>query len=582
MKRVKIILILILMSISISLLIYSFAYTTTTHTGGDSNYLMVSEIMFGLTDSVESINLEQQTPTLDKFGILNQSFSFSIINTSDKDLPYTVRLIDNGVISTIPNENIRYQLTRNDIAQDVETLSTGGGIDSGNISAGDTIEYSIIVWLGYNANTSGGVWNKVASVEAGIVNIDKSGANPPSLLDNMIPVYYDSKDEVWRKADLTNSNSNYQWYDYDDRMWANAVTIVDGNVLNTEIQKRDSYIAASEGTEISMDDISSFYVWIPRFKYDLFESGSPKLINVTFEKGIQNTGATIDETTSFTHLAFTFGEEELTGYWINKFELSPEQTTTCYNNVNTTNCNINNLALVSKPNLKSLYNISIGNLFYSIRNMELNNNIYGFSNGGTILNGDGSIVGDNNNYDIHLARNYEAAALAYLTYSKYGKYSNPIFENDSHKEVFKNNTSGKTGSNYVNSKTYDYNNEYYGVGASTTGNIYGVYDLNGSVNEYVMINYLNTNNSFNQYSRATSQFTADPLKKYYDVYSNINGSGINEFSGFTTNTSSVPYNSYPFMYRKSVDSVGYSSGGTSSSNGGRAVITVNDIYITKW
>ena len=226
--------------------------------------------------------------------------------------------------------------------------------------------------------------------------------------------------------------------------------------------------------------------------------------------------------------------------------------------------------------------ISIGNLFYSIRNMELNENIHGFSNTGDVLNNDGSINNDNNDYDIHLSRNFETAALSYLTYSKYGKYSNLEF-NEENKNIFINNSNTKTGSSYLDSITYDYNIDYYGTGASTTGNVYGVFDLNGTVYEYVMANVLDSNNNFYQYSSSTSQFNEVPLKKYYDTYKNTYGSGIGEFSGFSSNTSTAPYSSYPFMARKSVDSVYYSRGGYASNYGGRAVIAIEqDIYITKW
>ena len=221
-NRGKIVLILVLMSISISILIYSFAYTTTTHTGEESSYLTVSKIAFGLTDSVESINLGQQTPTIDKFGLLNEPFSFSIQNTSSEEMQYTVRLIDKTV-STISNGDIRYQITRNGVVGDVKYLNESGTIDSGIIASGGVINYSIIIWLKYDAVSLGGTWEKVVKVEAGTVNIDNSGANEPILLDNMIPVYYDNENAVWRKADQTNSNIDYQWYDYDGRMWANSV-----------------------------------------------------------------------------------------------------------------------------------------------------------------------------------------------------------------------------------------------------------------------------------------------------------------------------------------------------------------------
>lgn len=593
MKRGKIILVLVLMSMAISFLVYSFAYTTTTHTTDDSSYIMVSEISFGLIDAVESINLNQQIPTIDKFGVSNESFSFSINNTGGKEQQYTLRLVDKETLSTIANEEVRYQLTRNGVVEDIKNLSGSGVIDSGVIAKGETYEYSIIVWLSYDAVTSGGTWDKAIKVEAGNVNIDASGANEPILLDNMIPVYYDEDDSVWKKADRTNSNTNYRWYDYDDRVWANAVTVY--STTDTD------YFSATEGTEISMEDITMFYVWIPRFKYDLFESGSPKLINVTFEKGVENTGTMkclVDEEgietcagekISYTHPAFTFDNEELTGYWINKFELSPESSTTCYSDVRATNCNKNNLSITSKPNQKSLRFISVGNLFYSIRNMELSGNIHGFTNGGNVLNNDGTFDSDNNNYDVHLAKNFETAALSYLTYSKYGKYGNLAYSGEN-KHIFANSSNSKTGGSSIDGISYNYDIGYYGVGASTTGSVYGVYDINGTIKEFVMIGLIR-NGGFYVYSSNETDFIGSPAKIYYDSFSFVNnsafkakyGDGTSEFSGFNENISSKPDSSTTTLTRNSITSLRDSYGETDSSIGGRSVITIEqDIYITKW
>ena len=84
-------------------------------------------------------------------------------------------------------------------------------------------------------NTSYAKWSN--SVESGNIlklyvkgndeNLDTSGANKPALTSNMIPVYYDSTNNVWRKADATNSNESNKWYDYNNKMWANAVTVTD-------------------------------------------------------------------------------------------------------------------------------------------------------------------------------------------------------------------------------------------------------------------------------------------------------------------------------------------------------------------
>ncbi|MCI5734346.1 MAG: hypothetical protein MR297_04145, partial [Tenericutes bacterium] len=92
--------------------------------------------------------------------------------------------------------------------------------------------------------------------------LDTSGANAPVLASNMIPVYYDETNDVWKKANTSNLDKNNPWYSYNSSgeykgMWANVVTVKDTN--------RQTYLNAEPGTTIPMDDITTMWVWIPRF-----------------------------------------------------------------------------------------------------------------------------------------------------------------------------------------------------------------------------------------------------------------------------------------------------------------------------
>ena len=62
-----------------------------------------------------------------------------------------------------------------------------------------------------------------------------------------------------------------------------------------------------------------------------------------------------------------------------------------------------------------------------------------------------------------------------------------------------------------------YNGES-GVKASTTGNVYGVYDMSGGAYEYVMGNMIDITNQFYTSSAANWSTTTYPLAKYYDSY----------------------------------------------------------------
>ena len=358
------------------------------------------------------------------------------------------------------------------------------------------------------------------------VNVpDRSGANAPVLTENMIPVYYDNTSSSWKKANSNNTNETYKWYDYNNKMWANAVTVTDTN--------RNTYLNAKEGTEINMNDINTMWVWIPRYTYTYLNTNTPQEIKIRFEKETNSTGTikctdnvsgsgttsqTCTDTTNgslkagtstYTHPSFTFGDTELTGLWVGKFESSATTEST----------------VIIKPNVQSLRNEAVSYQFRDARQMEKANNVYGFpQSSSTTFNWNGELTGDNNNIDIHMMKNTEWGAVTYLYHSKYGRCTNGTCE-----ELTINNCSTFTtgiGADEVSASeslttcTTDKNkyNGESGVKASTTGNVYGVYDMSGGSYEYTMGNIVNSSNQFQASNASNWSTTTYPLAKYYDRY----------------------------------------------------------------
>ena len=66
------------------------------------------------------------------------------------------------------------------------------------------------------------------------------------------------------------------------------------------------------------------------------------------------------------------------------------------------------------------------------------------------------------------------------------------------------------------------------IGQSTTGNIYGVYDMSGGAWEYVMGNMVNSSGSF---YASSSGFSSAPDIKYYDKYTYDGSSHISHGRG---------------------------------------------------
>lgn len=126
--------------------------------------------------------------------------------------------------------------------------------------------------------------------------------------------------------------------------------------------------------------------------------------------------------------------------------------------------------------------------------------------------------------------NMEWGALAYFSFSKYGKIGNVKYEN-MEKRLFINNSRGNESWNNLvtgcssgtvnwgaqNGCQYLYDELINGTGASSTGNIYGIYDLVGGAWECVMglVSSENPQNNIGGYNGTPPQES-----RYYTFYSN--------------------------------------------------------------
>ena len=379
-----------------------------------------------------------------------------------------------------------------------------------------------------------------------VSSLDTSGANAPVLASNMIPVYYDETSGVWKKADKNNKDNNNRWYSYESSgeykgMWANAVTVKDTN--------RQTYLNATPGTTISMNDITTMWVWIPRFNavtpnnYNGGTKAKPNAIDVTYAK--QNEPA-ID--------AFTFGNKELSGFWYGKFETGHATlaSNTTKNNLGCTNeiCNNAN-GIIIKPNVTSLQYNNLSNFFFASRSMEQTGNSFGFIK---------------DEVDTHMSKNNEWGAVAYLTQSIYGRCTDSTTCAAVGINNNKNTITGygaPAGSN--DSATNGAYNTTLGKDASTTKNIYGIYDMAGGSYEFVMGIFADTNGkprsgytigSNSGFTGMLSDGTtytgiAFPDSKYYNLYtgSSYTGHALTETQDWYGSFAFFADKSQPCFYR---------------------------------
>ena len=397
---------------------------------------------------------------------------------------------------------------------------SGGGVLCNYRAGGWQFAVRPGLYLKSSVQITGGKGTSTAPYVIGINQKDTSGANAPVLASNMVPVYYDDSKNVWKCADKDNKDIVTRWYHYDYKMWANAVTI---NYSDSSIKNRyfnsDGTLKIKPGEEVLMDDITTMWVWIPRFNattpsnYNGGTKAKPNAIDVTFVK--QNEPA-LD--------AFTFGNKELSGFWYGKFEIGGTLASSCTNET----CNVSNI--VVKPNVTSLRNYKKPNDFYFLaRSMEQTGNSFGFESA---------------EVDTHMSKNNEWGVVAYLTHSIYGRCTTST----TCTEIgINNNSSFITGYGFPVKTTLDKNNGTYdtdlGKDASTTKNIYGIYDMSGGAAEFVMGVYNKTISG--------SGFNNLPDSKYYNNYTTTSyqGHALAETAGWYDNYNIVPSTSYPWFVR---------------------------------
>ncbi len=231
----------------------------------------------------------------------------------------------------------------------------------------------------------------------------------------------------------------------------------------------------------------SLYVWIPRYSYKItsgeHQSGNSwnsldnpgtNKIEVKFSNG------TTDDTSDsyIKHPAFTFGTDELEGIWVAKYEASQGNTTSQVS-APTSSTSV----AKSIPGVASWRNIPVSGMF------DYAYNTY-------------------RNADSHLMKNVEWGAVAYLT-NAIGRI--PYINNSS------SYITGNAGGSQDASSTSDIANAWNTVGgvkASTTHNVYGIYDMSGGAWECVAAYVNNRDSSLSNFARSLLEAAA----KYKDVY----------------------------------------------------------------
>jgi len=514
-----------------------------------------------------------------------------IINNTSDEIKVQIGVRTGYYTESMTPEDIIYESGEVLITDIIDSETAGSYQCEGVVGENCTEECYTIKENGYLNEYCGTLCSELVS-STKLVNLDESGANKPELTDNLVPVMHNGT--TWVVADSENSDETYQWYDYDAKKWANAVLLTTAKRNSLTKDSEGNYTPGQEIGDTENGGVLAFYVWIPRYKYKVWNIN--KVINIdsygaetqgidiqfigkdeegtitceySFKTPSSNKGEANEVcsdaqvgTGYYTHPAFKVGNTNLTGIWVGKFELSSETPLADYGGGETaTSPRI-------LPNVISWVRNPVTNFWKAIDNMQASNNTYGLTT-------------DHTKVDSHMLTNMEWGAVAYLTHSKYGRCNG-----SSCTEVGLNSyySDAKTGCGPQSSGSTNYGttcNVYtstLGKTASTTGNTYGVYDMSGGAEEYVMGNMSSTVGSYTYYaSYGGSNYTYSGNEKYITTYAygtnyyeqiaynrgrlgdatsevrKSSGNWYNDQNGF-------PYSDSPWFIRGSFSTYGASTG----------------------
>ena len=391
----------------------------------------------------------------------------------------------------------------------------------------------------------------------------ESLANEPELTDGMIPVKYDTSSKNW----VICSKTDEEWYNYDkqEKKWAN-VMLCDG--------KYDA--SAAVGTQVLESELGSMFVWIPRFAYKI-TSGFHDIngtMDVVFMQGNTYQGKKDDGSILtakngndsgvitdagyqdyVVHPAFTNGSKngysngewrsEIKGIWVAKFQAG---FATTENDTTKKVSSVSNYYYPIFKGRKFAYNYVTASQCY---NLSL------------AVSASGNPYGLTSKSNSHLMKNSEWGAVAYLSISEYG-YSNG--SGSSSNEKYRNNLSLATWDNIANSPVSNPNNSswkissitgYTSPSARTEQNIYSNYtDTDSLVDSITGTNgtsYAWNNVSSGTTGSGTKSSTTGNIYGIYDMggcladytTSYVKGGSLSYGSAFANGTSTYLATAYP-------------------------------------
>ena len=192
--------------------------------------------------------------------------TFTVENTSNRAVDYNIYMEN---ITNEFNEDLVYTLEDTTGSVIGETPLPVTNKDKSYLKAGISIEantkktYTLTITFKNTDEPQNDYQGKTLKATLGVdTEVIKEyteallNGTDPVLSDNLVPV------TLADNGTVTKADTNTEWYKYEDKKWANAVIL------------SDSSKTYNNGDTIPEDNIESYFVWIPKYSYQIFNLGT--------------------------------------------------------------------------------------------------------------------------------------------------------------------------------------------------------------------------------------------------------------------------------------------------------------------
>ena len=290
-KKKKIILIIVILLVMMTVIGISYAYWMLTFSSHNPSKLVTSCLSLSLTNEKNDINLTKAYPISDDEGKKLTPYSFTITNTCDLFLSYTVNLeILNE--STMPYKYIKAMVNNEAIAKlkdledtqtTLENSSSSKVLFKGTLGSGDSADYNIRLWMDEDVTANDTDSMNTTFLSKVTIGAQRSNYNPveqgyTTLANAILANEYQTTPEISKQKIAAKQTVDFS-KTAPILIWSENKTT---SLSSTSSTMPHPDLVALKGTDDKYKNLSETYVLIPigtSYTFN-FETGKYTITNV--------------------------------------------------------------------------------------------------------------------------------------------------------------------------------------------------------------------------------------------------------------------------------------------------------------